>query len=174
MHRFWENGNLVLEPMKGGKTLSVHKNNCKMAPSREQFYDLTTGTAPIPHRRITSRRVPNTKLFKYSAFDNPNIPSFETTLPRHQDNEELMDESEDPDIDQPESPSPYPDLDYHERDRFPSDPDESSMEEGEHPSSGKQDTESEPQDSSPVPARHPATKRKLPIGYYDGRVGPPP
>ena len=90
-----------------------------------------------------------------------------------------MDESEDPEINQPESPNPYPDLDYRERDRFPSDPDESSMEEGEHPSSGEQDTEPEPPDSSggarpKIPTRQPATKRKLPIGYYDGRVGPPP
>ena len=56
----------------------------------------------------------------------------------------MMDESEDPDIDQPESPGPYPDLDYRERGHFPSDPDESSMEKGKHPSSGEQETESEP------------------------------
>ena len=152
-----------------------------MAPFREQFYDLVTGTAPLSHRRISLRHVPTAKLFKYSAFDNPNIPSLDTTPPRHQDegDEEVMDESEDPDIDQPESPGPYPDLDYRERGQFPSDPDESSMEEGEHPSSGEQETESKPPDVSggarpKIPARHPATKRKLPIGYYDGRVGPPP
>ena len=44
---------------------------------------------------------------------------------------------------------------------------------------GAQDTEPEPPDHSggtrpKIPARQPATKRKLPIGYYDGRVGPPP
>lgn len=26
--------------MKGGRTISVHKNNCKMAPFRDQFFDL--------------------------------------------------------------------------------------------------------------------------------------
>ena len=88
-------------------------------------------------------------------------------------------ESDDPEVDPPESPNLYPNLGYRERDRFPSDPDESSMEEGEHPSSGEQDTEPEPPDHSggarpKIPARQPATKRKLPIGYYDGRVGPPP
>ena len=171
--------------MKGGKTLSVHKNNCKMAPFREQFYDLITDNEPIPQRN-PSRRIPNAKLFKYSAFDNPttNIPSFETIHPRQdgpdeRGDDDLMDKSEDPEVNQPESPNLYPDLDYRERDRFPSDPDESSMEEDEHPSSGEQDTEPEPPDSSggarpKIPTRQPATKRKLPIGYYDGRVGPPP
>ena len=90
-----------------------------------------------------------------------------------------MDDSDDPGNNPPDSPDPYPDLGYRERGHFPSDPDESSMEEGEYPSSGDQETESEPPDVSggarpKIPARHPATKRKLPIGYYDGRVGPPP
>ena len=120
---FGKNGNLILEPMKGGKTLSVHKNNCKMAPFREQFYDLITENEPTP-QRISSRRVPNAKLFKYSAFDNPNILNFEANQPRQDDpddrgDDDLMDESEDPEVNQPESPNPYPDLDYRERDRFP-------------------------------------------------------
>ena len=91
----------------------------------------------------------------------------------------MMDDSDDPGNNLPDSPDSYPDLGYRERGHFPSDPDESSMEEGEYPSSGDQETESEPPDVSggarpKIPARHPATKRKLPIGYYDGRVGPPP
>ena len=53
------------------------------------------------------------------------------------------------------------------------------MEEGLDPSSGEEETEFEPTQHSrgarpKYPARQPATKRKLPIGYYDGRVGPPP
>ena len=53
------------------------------------------------------------------------------------------------------------------------------MEEGVDPSSGKEETESEPTQHfggarPKYPARQPATKRKLPIGYYDGCVGPPP
>ena len=77
-----------------------------MAPFREQFYDLITENEPTPHR-ITSRRVPNAKLFKYSAFDNPNIPNFEATQPRQHNlndrgDDDLMDESEDPEVDPPE------------------------------------------------------------------------
>ena len=123
--------------MKGGKTLSVHKNNCKMAPFREQFYDLVTGSAPLSHRKRSLRHISTAKLFKYSAFDNPNIPSFDTSTPRFADHpdegdEEVMDESEDPEIKHPDSPDSYPDLGYRERGQFPSDPDESSMEEGEY------------------------------------------
>ena len=32
-----KNGNLLLEPMKGGKTILIHKSNCKMAPFGNNF-----------------------------------------------------------------------------------------------------------------------------------------
>ena len=80
--------------------------------------------------------------------------------------EEMIDDYDDPGSNSPDPPDPDPDLGYRERGHFPSDPDESSMEEGEYPSSGDQETESEPPDVSggarpKIPARHPATKRKL-------------
>ena len=123
--------------------------------------------------------------------DNPeaNIPSSGHPPPQpevqseeeaHLDgDEERMNESDDPEVGPVESPNLYPNLGYRERDRFPSDPDESSMEEGIHPSSGKEEAEPEPTEHSggarpKIPARQPATKRKVPIGYYDGRVGPSP
>ena len=154
-----------------------------MAPFREQFYDLVTGSAPSFHRKNSRRHIPSAKLFKYSAYDNPIIPGLDASTQQPPDpeieDEEMMDDSDNPGANPPDSPESYPDLGYRERGHFPSDPDESSMEEGEYPSSGDQETESEPPDVSggarpKIPARHPATKRKLPIGYYDGRVGPPP
>ena len=84
-----------------------------MAPFREQFYDPITDNEPIPQRN-SSRHIPNAKLFKYSAFDNPttNILSFEATQPRQDGpderrDDELMDELEDPEVNQPESLATY-------------------------------------------------------------------
>ena len=79
-----------------------------MAPFREQFYDLVTDNETIP-QRTPVRRIPNAKLFKYSAFDNPstNIPSFEAKPqlpddhPDERREDELMDESDDPEVNQP-------------------------------------------------------------------------
>ena len=181
-----KNGNLLLEPMKGGKSISVHKNNCKMAPFREQFFDLLRMEEPSQTRK-PGRPVPTSRHIRYSAFDNPDadagIPI--GTAPPPQVNVEednvhgYMDESDGPDPEYAVPPDRDPNLGYRERDRFPSDPDESSMEEGFHPSSGEEETEFEPLQHSggarpKYPARQPASKRKLPIGYYDGRVGPPP
>ena len=49
-----------------------------------------------------------------------------------------------PDSDSPTPPVHDPNQGYREHDRFPSDPDESSMEEGVHPSSGEEEAEPEP------------------------------
>ena len=159
-----------------------------MAPFREQFYDLIQ-TDENSQPRKPGRPVSTSRLFRYSAFDNPDegIPSGTIPPPpieneaeeeAHGD-EERMDESDDPDLEPADPPDINPNLGYRERDRFPSDPDESSMEEGFNPSSGEEETEFGPTEHSggarpKIPARQPATKRKLPIGYYDGRVGPPP
>ena len=177
--------------MKGGKTISVHKNNCKMALFREQFFDLLRKEEPSKPKK-PGRPVPISRLFRYSAFDNPDagagIPIGTAPPPQENDqddnmhgyeDEEHMYESDDPDPEHADPPDTDTDLGYRERDRFPSNPDESSMEEGYNPSSGEEETEFEPPQHSggakpKYPARQPATKRKLPIGYYDGRVGPPP
>ena len=61
---FGKNGNLLLEPMKGGNTISIHKNNCKMAPFHEQFYDLIL-TDKNSQQKKPGRRVPTSRLFRY-------------------------------------------------------------------------------------------------------------
>ena len=143
-----------------------------MAPFRELFYDLVLSDENSQQKK-PGRRISSSKLFKYSAFDNPeaNIPSSAMPPPQaeggaegeaHAD-EERMEESDDPDIDPTEPPDLYPNLGYRERDRFPSNPDESSMEEGLNPSSGEEEAESEPTEHSggarpKIPARQPATK----------------
>ena len=163
-----------------------------MAPFREQFFDLLRMEEPSQTKK-PGRPVPTSRLFRYSAFDNPDagagIPTGTVPLPqeneqgdhdRGYEDEEHMDESDEvPDPDNNGPPDTDPNLGYRERDRFPSDPDESSMEEGLDPSSSEEETEFEPTQHSggarsKYPARQPATNRKLPIGYYDGRVGPPP
>ena len=110
-----------------------------LAPFREQFYDLITGAAPPFHHKRSRRHIPSKRLFKYSAYDNPVIPGNDTMIqpaphPEAVD-EEMMDDYDDPGSNSPDPPDPDPDLGYRERGHFPSDPDESSMEEGEYPSS---------------------------------------
>ena len=142
-----------------------------MAPFREQFFDL------LEEHESTKRprHPPTAKLFKYSVFNNPGVvsdfPTILSNVPAEDaasEKNEYM-EQDHPDPDSP-TPATYdPDQGYREHARFPSDPDKSSMEEGDHPSFGEEGG-ARPK----YPARQPATKRKLPIGYYDGRVGPPP
>ena len=110
--------------MKGGKTLSVHKNNSKMAPFREQFYDLITGAAPPFQQKRSRRHIPSRRLFKYSAYDNPVMPGNDTVIqPAPQAeavDEEMMDDYDDPGSNSPDPPDPDPDLGYRERGHFPS------------------------------------------------------
>ena len=65
-----KNSNLLLEPMKGGKTISVHKNNCKMAPFREKFFDLLRMEEHHQTKK-PGRPIPTSRLFRYSAFEGP-------------------------------------------------------------------------------------------------------
>ena len=75
-----KNNNLLLELMKGGKTILAHKNNCKMAPFREQFFDIIRNDEHEPTRRFP-RHPTTSKLFKYSAFHNPGVASDFPTVP---------------------------------------------------------------------------------------------
>ena len=159
-----------------------------MAPFREQFFNLARKSDhdSIPR---TTRQPRTSKIFKYSAFNNPGpVPDAPVPQPGEPDQAKDPDSEGDTfmDQDQPQvdSDSPGPTGDdlhqrYQERDQFPSDPDESSMEEGIHPLSGEEGTDPEPTPAfgggrPKIPDRRPANKRPLPIGYYDGRVGPLP
>ena len=62
-----KNGNLHLLPIGGGKTIHVHKNNCKLAPYRSQHL---LANEPDPDAKTNPLSLPSTK-FKYSSFDPP-------------------------------------------------------------------------------------------------------
>ena len=100
-----KNGNLHLLPIGGGRTIHVHKNNCKLAPYRSQHLlahedpDLPEDNSPLP---------PSKNRFKYSAFDPQILDEGET--PEADVSDELNPPAgegaglEDPDIEMPSPP----------------------------------------------------------------------
>ena len=97
------NGNIKLVPINGGRTISVHKNNCKLAPHCSQHLSFDE---PEPEQDIPNPAVPTKDPFGFSSV-NPPI-SFDDTPDDVTDNNDRMtpepDKPPDPDPGEPDSP----------------------------------------------------------------------
>ena len=61
------NGNLKLVPMTGGRTITIHKNNCKLAPQRFQHLNFDD-----PETETDDNEAPESDPFRFSA-QNPSV-----------------------------------------------------------------------------------------------------
>ena len=96
------NGNLKLASMAGGRTITIHKNNCKLAPQRFQHLHFAD---PEPETNNTEQ--PDPDPFRFSAQDFPTFFDDSTndtpkgTIPE-------PNEPPDPDLPDPQDPDPEP------------------------------------------------------------------
>ena len=99
------NGNLKLAPTTGGRTITMHKNNCKLAPQRFQHLLFSD-----PEPETDDSDQPDPEPFRFSAqdftptFDDTTDDTPEGTIPE-------PNEPPDDNLPNPQDPEPDPEPD---------------------------------------------------------------
>ena len=110
-------GNLKSVPMTGGRTITIHKNNCKLAPHRFQHLSFDD-----PEPESEDLEIPERDPFRFSAQDTPLLfddtpdDTHDRTTPKPTDpldpnprNQDPPTEPPDPDLRDPKpEPGPAP------------------------------------------------------------------
>ena len=106
------NGNIRFVPLNGGQTITIHKNNCKLAPHRFQHltFDETESDQELPDNDNTI-----SDPFRFSSIDCPTLfddthdDAFDNTDRTTPEPEEPPDPNrEDPNAPVPGAAAPYP------------------------------------------------------------------
>ena len=66
------NNTIKLVPISGGRPISTHINNCKLAPYRDQH--LLFSEPSVNNEETTSTAVPDPNFFRYSKHDSDSFP----------------------------------------------------------------------------------------------------
>ena len=98
------NGNIRLAPLNGGRTISVHKNNCKLAPHRSQHLTFDESDTDL-ERPETDADLTISNPFRFSAIDCP--------TPVEDAHDDALDDRDRTPPEPVEPPDPGPDTDQH-------------------------------------------------------------
>ena len=101
------NGNIRLVPLNGGRTITVHKNNCKLAPhcSQHLTFDETETDLELPDTN-TDPTISNP--FRFSSIDCP--------TPIDDAHDDALDNSDRTTTEPEEAPDPDPEPDPEQED----------------------------------------------------------